>query len=165
MLGRAVDGAYGYGTDIGGYSDLFTPPTTKQLFLRWAERAALSPIFRLHGSGLHGTHTPWSYDAQTVRVYNALSRLHLKAVPLIMSLWRQADWTGIPITRPLWLAYPHDPRARDQDQEWLLGPNLLVAPVVTQGASSREVYFPSGCWRSTSGRTVTGPRSTSSTRP
>jgi len=57
MLGRAVDGAYGYGTDIGGYSDLFTPATTKELFLRWAEWAALSPVFRLHGSGIHGTHT------------------------------------------------------------------------------------------------------------
>ncbi len=63
MLGRAVDGAYGYGTDIGGYYDLTTPPTTKELFLRWAEWAALSPVFRLHGSGLHGTHTPWSFDA------------------------------------------------------------------------------------------------------
>lgn len=73
MCGRAVDGAYGYGTDIGGYSDLFTPATTKELFLRWAEWAALSPVFRLHGSGIHGTHTQWSYDAQTVRVYDALS--------------------------------------------------------------------------------------------
>jgi alpha-glucosidase (family GH31 glycosyl hydrolase) len=154
MLGRAVDGAYGYGTDIGGYFDLTTPPTTKELFLRWAEWAALSPIFRLHGSGLHGTHTPWSYDAQTVRVYESLSRLHLRAVPLIMSLWREADRTGMPITRPLWLAYPREPLARRQDQEWLLGPNLLVAPVVIQGAPSRTVFFPGGCWRSANGRRV-----------
>lgn len=160
MLGRAVDGAYGYGTDIGGYFDLTTPPSTKELFLRWAEWAALSPVFRLHGSGLHGTHTPWSYDAQTVRGYRALSRLHLRVVPLIMSLWRRVDRTGMPITRPLWLAYPRDPRARAQDQEWLLGPNVLVAPVVRQGAVARRVYFPAGCWRSPSARRVTGPRST-----
>ncbi len=160
MLGRAVDGAYGYGTDIGGYFDLTTPVTTKELFLRWAEWAALSPIFRLHGSGLHGTHTPWSYDAQTVRVYESLSRLHLRAVPLIMSLWREADRTGMPITRPLWLAYPREPQARRQDQEWLLGPNLLVAPVVVQGAMSRSVFFPGGCWRSArGGRVFRGPRS------
>jgi alpha-glucosidase len=160
MLSRAVDGAYGYGTDIGGYYDLVTPPTTKQLFLRWAEWAALSPIFRLHGSGRAGTHTPWSYDAQTVRVYEALSRLHLKAVPLIMSLWHQADRTGMPITRPLWLAFPHERRARSQDQEWLLGPEVLVAPVVTEGANSRTVFFPAGCWRSQDdGRTYRGPRS------
>jgi alpha-glucosidase len=147
MLNRAVGGAYGFGTDIGGYFDLTTPPTTKELFLRWAEWAALSPVFRLHGAGPTGTHTPWSFDRQTVRVYKRLSRLHLRSVPLIMRLWRHASRTGVPPTRPLWLASPHDPRARRQYQEWLLGRNLLVAPVVTDGARSRRVYFPAGCWR------------------
>jgi alpha-glucosidase (family GH31 glycosyl hydrolase) len=147
MLNRAIGGAYGYGTDIGGYFDLTTPPTTKELFIRWAEWAALSPVFRLHGAGPTGTHTPWSFDDETVQVYNQLSRLHLKAVPLIMRLWRKAARTGMPPTRPLWLAYPGDPTARTQDQEWLLGSDLLVAPVVDQGASSRTVSFPRGCWR------------------
>lgn len=158
MLSRAIGGAYGYGTDIGGYFDYTTPPTTKELFLRWAEWAALSPVFRLHGSARAGTHTPWSYDAQTLRTYIALSRLHEEAAPLILKLWRQADRTGIPITRPLWLQYPDDPRARAQDQEWLLGPDVLVAPVVTEGAVSRDVYFPRGCWRSpTDGKRFRGP--------
>ncbi len=147
MLSRAVGGAFGFGTDIGGYYDITTPPTTKELFLRWAEWAALSPVFRLHGSGLAGTHTPWSYDAQTVRVYEALSRLHLRAVPLILSLWRQADRTGIPVTRPLWMIDGSPGARRAQDQEWLLGEDVLVAPVVIVGASSRAVYFPRGCWR------------------
>jgi len=147
MLGAAIGGAYGFGTDIGGYADYNTPPTTKELFLRWAEWAALTPVFRLHGAGRTGTHTPWSFDPQTVRIYNSLSRLHLAAAPLIMRLWRTADRTGMPITRPLWLAYPNDPRAVAQDQEWLLGPDVLVAPVVTEGATARQVYFPPGCWR------------------
>ncbi len=93
-----------------------------------------------------------------MRVYASLSRLHLRAAPLIMSLWRQADRTGMPVTRPLWLADPGDPRARRQDQEWLLGPDLLVAPVVTQGASSREVFLPPGCWRTPDHRIVQGPK-------
>jgi alpha-glucosidase (family GH31 glycosyl hydrolase) len=154
MLNRAIGGAYGFGTDIGGYFDLTTPPTTKELFLRWAEWAALSPVFRLHGAGPTGTHTPWSFDEQTVRVYERLSRLHLKAVPLILRLWRKAARTGVPPTRPLWLTYPHDPTARAQDQEWLLGRDVLVAPVIEQGAISRSVYFPRGCWRDA----VTGRR-------
>ncbi len=147
MLGRAVTGSYGYGTDIGGYYDLTNPPTSKELFLRWAEWAALSPTFRLHGTGKAGTHTPWSYDAQTVRAYNQLSQLHLRAVPLILSLWREADRTGIPPTRPLWLAYPQDRTARRQAQEWLLGADVLVAPVVNPGQVSRRVYLPQGCWQ------------------
>jgi alpha-glucosidase (family GH31 glycosyl hydrolase) len=160
MLGRAIGGAYGYATDIGGYYDYTTPPTTKQLFLRWAEWAALSPIFRLHGSGRSGTHTPWSYDKQTVRAYVALSKLHERAAPLIMRLWREAERTGIPPTRPLWLQFPGDRRAAAQTQEWMLGANVLVAPVVVEGATSRSVYFPAGCWRLPwSGREFHGRRS------
>jgi alpha-glucosidase (family GH31 glycosyl hydrolase) len=147
MLNRAVGGAYGYATDIGGYFDYSTPPTTKELLLRWAAWAALSPIYRLHGSGRTGTHMPWLYDAQTVRVYRKYSRLHLRARPLITKLWKQAATTGAPPTRPLWWQYPHDREGWQQDQEWLLGPDLLVAPVVTQGATSRKVYLPQGCWR------------------
>ncbi len=159
MLNRAVGGAYGYSTDIGGYLDLLTPPPSKELFLRWAELAALTPIFRLHGSLIHGTNTPWRFDAQTVSAYDALSRLHLRAAPLILRLWHEARRSGMPVTRPLWLAYPHDHRAARQDQEWLLGPDVLVAPVVAQGARARSVYFPRGCWRAgTGGRRYAGGR-------
>ena len=142
MLNRAVGGAYGFATDIGGYYDYTSPPTTKELLLRWAEWSALSPLFRLHGSGKAGTHTPWSYDAQTVQSYNAISRLHERAAPLILKLWKQADATGMPPTRPLWLAFPGDRRAAGQEQEWMLGADVLVAPVVTQGARSRTRVFP-----------------------
>ena len=159
MLNRAVDGAYGYGTDIGGYFDITTPPTTRPLFLRWAEWAALSPVFRLHGSGLAGTHTPWSFGAATARTYDRISRLHLRAAPLIERLWHEADATGMPITRPLWLQFPGLRGARRQDQEWMLGPDVLVAPVVTEGAVSRRVLFPPGCWRGASGAIHRGPRS------
>ncbi len=161
MLGRAIGGAYGYSTDIGGYFDLFTPqPTTKELLLRWAELAVFTPFFRLHGSLLAGTHVPWRYDSQTVRIYDRLARLHQRAVPLILRLWREADRTGIPPTRPLWLAYPNDRQAARQDQEWLLGANLLVAPVIIPSAAGRTVYFPAGCWHSPiAGRNIHGPRS------
>ena len=65
----------------------------------------------------------------------------------------------MPIARPLWLAAPGDRRAAAQDQEWLLGPNVLVAPVVEQGARKRTVYFPRGCWVSpASGRRYSGGR-------
>nr|WP_246415936.1 TIM-barrel domain-containing protein [Nocardioides luti] len=147
MLNRSVGGAYGYGTDIGGYLDYTTPATSKELFLRWAAWAALSPVFRLHGTGLAGTHTPWSYDRQTVRIYRHLSQLHLRARPLLLRLWRRAARTGAPVVRPLWWQRPGDHRGWHEDQEWLVGPHLLVAPVVDEGATSRRVYLPRGCWQ------------------
>lgn len=52
----------------------------------------------------------------------------------------------MPIARPLWLGVPGDPQAARQEQEWLLGPDVLVAPVVEQGATARDVYLPAGCW-------------------
>jgi alpha-glucosidase (family GH31 glycosyl hydrolase) len=160
MLNRSVGGLYGFATDIGGYFDVGPyEPTTKELFLRWAELAALSPHFRLHGSAGAGTHTPWSYDAETVQIYNVLSRLHLRARPLILRLWRDAVRTGMPVTRPLWLAAPGDAEAARADQEWLLGDDVLVAPVVTEGATSRAVRFPPGCWQhAESGARYDGPR-------
>ena len=159
MLNRAIGGAFGFGTDIGGYYDYTAPPTTKELFLRWAEWAVFSPIFRLHGSGQAGTHAPWTFDRQTVRVYRALSILHERAAPLIMRLWRDATRTGLPPTRPLWLEFPGDARGAAQEQEWTLGDDVLVAPVVEQGARSRRVYFPRGCWRDPqTGVTERGPR-------
>ena len=114
MLNRAIGGAFGFATDIGGYYDYTTPPTSKQLFLRWAEWAALSPVFRLHGSARAGTHTPWSYDRQTVNVYRSLSRLHERAAPLILRLWQEGDRTGMPPTRPLWPSSPGTRRRRPQ---------------------------------------------------
>ena len=160
MLNRGIGGAYGFGTDIGGYFDVGRAPTSKELFLRWAEWAALTPIFRLHGSVAAGTHAPWTYDRQTVRIYRRLSRLHVAAMPLIAHLWRRAARTGMPIARPLWLAVPGDAVAARQDQEWMLGRDVLVAPVVVPGARARRVYLPRGCWVDPrSGRRLTGPAS------
>jgi len=167
MLNRALTGAYGFGTDIGGYLDVlnlveghegfYLDPTTRELFLRWSEWAALTPIFRLHGA-IITEHTPWSLKA--TGIYRTLAKLHAAAAPLISQLWQQADETGMPVTRPLYLAYPNDPQAAAQDQEWLLGPDVLVAPVVTRESTTRSVYFPEGCWRSpASGQQVVGPRS------
>jgi len=166
MLNRGIGGAFGYGTDIGGYFDFTTPPTSRELFLRWAQWSVLSPLMRLHGSIQAGTHTPWSYDPGVVRIYNRLSRLRLAAVPLIRELWQRAERTGMPIARPMWLQFPGDPIAAGQDQQWMLGPDVLVAPVVEEGARSREVYFPRGCWRSPlSGESLRGPRTQTVSAP
>ncbi len=148
MLNRSLGGAWGFTTDIGGFFDVGPyKATTAELFTRWAQWAALSPFFRLHGSVAAGTHMPWSYGAATLARYRAALRLHLKARPLITRLWKAGRKSGIGPVRPLWLAEPTSPRAAAQDQEWMLGPDVLVAPVVTEGARSRRVYFPRGCWK------------------
>jgi alpha-glucosidase (family GH31 glycosyl hydrolase) len=166
MLNRAVGGAYGFSTDIGGYLDLprylgvndTEVGTTKELLIRWTQWATFSPLFRLHGANPMGTHVPWLYDDETVDLYRHYSELRVQAAPLIRELWREAERSGIPPTRPMWLAEPDNPAARAADQQWMLGDDLLVAPVVTEGATSRDVYFPEGCWEDQNdGRRYHGP--------
>lgn len=61
--------------------------------------------------------------------------------------------------RPLWLEFPEDPEAAKQEQEWMLGSDVLVAPVVHEGATGRRIYFPAGCWKhGETGRTYAGTR-------
>ena len=146
VLNRGIGGAYGFTTDIGGYEDATTGATTSELLLRWAEWAVLSPVFRLHGSAGQGTHVPWSYDPATLAAYRRLAQLREQVAPLVARLWATADTAGAPVTTPLWLAYPGDPVAARQDQEWLLGPDVLAAPVVTAGATTEHAYLPAGCW-------------------
>src|SRR4051812_43524030 len=157
MLNRAVGGAFGFTTDIGGFFDVGPyQATTKELFIRWAEWAALSPFFRLHGSVLAGTHMPWTYDAQTLRLFKSLAALHRRARPPLLRLWGTPPRPGGPPARPPWLPVPRGPPAGAAGQEGVVGASLLVAPVVTEGAVSRSVYFPRGCWRG-AGLRVRGP--------
>ncbi len=154
MLNRAVGGAFGYSTDIGGYLDLFAGPPDEELWSRWVEWSALTPFFRVHNAQRAGTRMPWAFGPAAYARWVAMARLHARAVPLIRRLWRRGRRTGLPPTRPLWLAAPGDRRAARQPQEWTLGRDVLVAPVVRRGATSRTVYLPRGCWR----RSGTGRR-------
>lgn len=151
MLSRAIGGAWGFNTDIGGYADIHTPATSRELFVRWSQWAALSPVFRVHNSVSKGARMPWDFDEEALDLFRSAAKLHLDASPYILRLWREGQETGLPPVRPLWLHYPDDPRARQEDQQWLLGNDVLVAPVVTQGATGRAVYFPKGCWESPEG--------------
>ncbi len=158
MLSRAVGGSYGFNTDIGGYWDYHVPPADAELYARWAQWAALSPVFRVHNSSSTGVQMPWFHGEATLELWAAAARLHIRAAPLIQHLWEEAEKNGLPPTRPLWLQYPEDPRARQEDQQWLLGEDILVAPVVEQGANTRTVYFPEGTWHAPfDGQTYVGP--------
>lgn len=159
MLNRAIGGAYGFHCDTGGYMDLLSGPPSRELFLRWSWYAALTPGNRVHGGPVQGQKFPWSWDDRAAQIHRDSLLLHRAAEPYILRLWREAKRTGMPITRPLWLAHPGMRGVGRLDQQYLLGPDVLVAPVVTQGATTRRVVFPPGCWRDP----VTGRRFAGST--
>lgn len=162
----AVSGFPSFGSDTGGFRH---GKPTKEAVLRWAEHTALSLVMQLGGGG--DSHDPWTYDEDAASAYAALARLHMRLVPYFSALLRDAEARGTPTLRPLPLAFPDDPGAPSfADDEYMLGPDVLVAPVVRAGVASRTVHFPPGTWIAlgtdgSSGDVYIGPRDTSVAAP
>jgi alpha-D-xyloside xylohydrolase len=161
-LSWGISGAPFWGSDIGGYLDGGLPESQQEeLWTRWLEFGALSPIMRDQlGNMGFGAIYLWS-NKRTVAVFRSYAQLHQALFPYLDAAARTAHLTGLPIMRDLFLAYPHDPNVYRLNDEYLLGPDLLVAPVITAGATSRLVYLPAGTWfdywtgaRLAGGRTV-----------
>ena len=143
-LSLSASGYPFYGSDIGGYRKGL--PTT-ELLLRWAEYAALGTIMQLGGGGKN--HNPWDttlYDKSALDHYRTYARLHTDLFPTIYSYAVKAAATGRPVTRPLGMAFPKDPQTWTRDFHYMLGDYLLVAPVITAGATAWKVYLPAGRW-------------------
>ena len=159
----AASGFPAFGSDTGGYRG-GTP--TKEAILRWAEHTSMSVIMQLYGGG-DGSHAPWAYDAQTVSLYQGLATLHTQLEPYLSSVLRLAEDRGVPSIRARPLAFPTDTNAPSfADDEYMLGPDLLAAPVVVSGVTSRQVHFPPGVWASwQSGTLTTGPSEGSVSAP
>ena len=86
------------------------------------------------------------FDSELIEIYRAMVQLHHDLIPYLRRYARIAAERGIPIARPLVLAWPDDPRVRDLWDQYLYGDDLLVAPVWREGAREREVFLPPGAW-------------------
>ena len=144
MLNLALGGSYTFTTDVGGYLDLYSPRTTPELFVRWSQLAAFTPVSRIHNSTVKGSAYPWDFDGGTLDAYRRYAKAKVRLIGLVDRWSRAAARRGaIGPVRPLILEDPSE-RAASVKDEWLLGYHLLVAPVVEEGATSRSVYFPAG---------------------
>jgi sulfoquinovosidase len=142
MLNLALTGGSAFTTDVGGYLDLVAPRTSPELLARWSQLAALTPIMRIHNSTGKGTLFPWEAGDEALDAYRRYARLKVRLVPLVDRWSRRhaADGTIGPV-RPLVL---DDPALRHVRDQWLLGRDVLVAPVLRPGARERRVALPAG---------------------
>ena len=160
-LGLAATGFFFFAHDIAGYQSSTNPPVTRELFYRWTELGAFTPVMRTH----HGTHPlqNWnlSSDAETTAHWKRYAQLHMRMYPYLRRLVHQAVDEGQPLWIPMGLRYPDDDAAWSIKDQFLLGPALLVAPVMTADALSRTVHFPPGRWSPLleAGVAVSGPAS------
>lgn len=146
-----------FGHDIGGYTSLGAPPTTRELFFRWVELGAWTPIMRTH----HGTADKenWHFDEdeETLEHYKRYAVEHIQLFPYFYALALEAEQTGRPIMRHPFLHFPNDSAVLNVIYEFLLGPFVYVAPVIEEGATTRTFYLPEGRWtRYTSGDVLQG---------
>lgn len=160
-LHMGVAGIPWWTTDIGGfYGGNPEDPAFRELLVRWFQWGAFCPVMRLHGyrvpespithpDGRRNCPTGadnevWSYGEET---YEILARfIHLREAlrPYVRDLMRQAHEDGAPVMRPMFYAYPGDELCWTVDDQYLFGDDVIVAPVVQTGSTSRAVFLPSG---------------------
>ena len=132
--------------DLGGYTTVGWVKRSRELLLRWSELSAFTPIMRSHEGNRPASNAQAWDDAGTAAHVARMARIHSALAPYVRSLAREYEADGLPLMRPLFLHHPDDPRCANLKDEYLYGPDLLVAPVLRRGASRRRVYIPSGDW-------------------
>ncbi|MFJ9156830.1 TIM-barrel domain-containing protein [Streptomyces griseoviridis] len=154
-LNTSLSGIPWWNTDIGGFHGGDPDdPAYREVMVRWFQFGALSPLMRLHGfrdPGMPlgpemtgGPNEVWSYGPQAGAILERYLRLRERLRPYVLDVMRQAHEEGLPVMRPLFLEFPGDPAAWSVDDAYLLGPDLLVAPVLEAGARTRAVRLPAG---------------------
>jgi alpha-D-xyloside xylohydrolase len=131
---------FGYWShDIGGFEG--TPDPT--VFKRWVAFGLLSSHSRLHGSNSY--RVPWLFDDEAVEVMREFAQLKQRLLPYLQDAAGQAQEHGAPIMRAMALQFPEDPACRPLDTQYMLGDDLLVAPVL-RADGTVDVYLPAGEW-------------------
>jgi len=159
-LNMAVCGIPWWTTDIGGfYGGDPQDPSFRELLVRWFQFGVFCPIFRLHGFRLPNPPNPhscppeeltggpnevWSFGEEVYEILKELLFLRERLKPYIIEEMCKAHEEGIPLMRPLFFDFPEDCETYGVEDEYMFGPQLLVAPVVEEGARQRKVYLPKG---------------------
>ncbi len=170
-----------WNTDIGGFMEgNVNDPAFRQLLLRWYEWAVFTPVMRLHGDrepftippldtrerggGYLHTGQPtemWALGDEIFTIMKAGYDLRKSLKPYLKEIYQEAHENGSPLMRPMFYEFPEDPQCWDLSDQYMFGPDYLVAPILKPDTFERTVYLPAGQWEEihtgeayTGGRTV-----------
>jgi alpha-D-xyloside xylohydrolase len=154
-LNVGLSGIPWWTTDIGGFfGGDPKSPAFRELLVRWFQYGTFCPLFRLHGYRMPYPDTPftyaggpneaWSYGEEVYAIVRDLLFLRQRLQPYVLAQMREAQATGAPPMRPLFFDFPQDAACWPVDDQFMFGPDLLVAPVLEAGATSRTLYLPDG---------------------
>lgn len=154
LLGMGLSGLAFVGSDVGGYSGGATP----ELFARWIQLGSFSPFFRAHVTSDVPAQEPYQFGTEVEDISRNVITDRYRLLPYLYSLFHEASASGAPVLRPLVYEFQADPASAINDDEAMLGPSLLVAPVLEEGAGTRTIYLPPGRWfEARSGAVHEGP--------
>ena len=135
-------GGFGFWShDIGGFEGTPDPA----VFKRWTAFGFLSSHSRFHGSQSY--RVPWAFDDEAVEVTRIFSQLKMRLMPYLYAAAHESAASGVPVMRPMQLAFPDDPGTAYLDRQYMLGADILVAPVFS-ASGDVDVYLPAGTWTS-----------------
>ena len=142
VLGLGMSGIPFAGSDIGGFSG--NPEA--ELYTRWFQMSAFMAFFRNHAARGTKRREPWVYGEPYTSIIRDMLLLRKQFMPYLYHLAYEANQFGAPMVRPLFWQTPEDARLWEVDDTYLLGDNVVVAPVVEEGAVTRSVVLPEGGW-------------------
>ncbi|GGF93746.1 alpha-glucosidase [Paenibacillus albidus] len=142
VLNMGLSGLAFAGPDIGG----FAHHTSAQLLVRWTQMGVFFPYCRNHSSIGTLRQEPWSFGEEVEGILREFIGLRYRWMPHLYNLFREAEVSGLPVIRPLILEYPRDPHVTNLCDQYLLGENVLIAPVYRPDTDHRSVYLPEGRW-------------------
>jgi alpha-glucosidase len=141
-LNISMSGVPFVGVDIGG----FWSASSGELLVRFAQLASLMPFCRNHNSIGQPDQEPWAFGELYENAYRIAIEQRYRLMPYLYTLFHEASTSGTPIIRPLYYHFAQDEQAYDAEYEFMLGDSILSAPIFEEGATSRNVYLPSGNW-------------------
>ena len=137
--GMSLSGLFNFGHDVGGFAG---PKPDPELFMRWIEQGIYWPRFTIHSwNDDSGASEPWMYP-DLLPLVRAAFAWRERLVPLLYTLLWRAHAHHEPVLRPLFYNFPDVPDAYAEEDSFMLGPDLLVAPVLDPGATQRRVWLP-----------------------
>ncbi len=166
-LNMGIAGIPWWTTDIGGFhSGDIRDPKFHECLIRWFQYGAFCPVFRLHGDrephsdpigttgggtfGSGAENEVWSYGEKAYEIFKKYMLMRERLRPYITELMKAAHEKGTPPMRPLFYDFPQDSAAWDVDDQYMFGPDIMVAPIIYEGMHSRKVWLPEGAsWKNT----------------
>lgn len=140
LMNLGLSGMAFCGTDVGGFGHDCTP----ELLSRWVQVGAFTPLFRNHSTIGSREQEPWAFDKTTEDINRKYIKLRYKLIPYLYDMMYKCEESGAPIIRPLLFNYQNDKKTYEINDEFNFGDNILVSPVVEQGARHKLVYLPEG---------------------